>query len=890
MKMKWKRPAAFCLAAAMVLGLNGMPVLAATPETALPATAETAAAPEAAEDVPAAASEEGFLRQNMLFSLESTAKSTGSFTVSGGEENTDYSYSGGVLTIKSGDLTISMEEGAAASADRIVVGGGYTGTLTLENVSIDRSSAGDCAFALESGANVTLNLIGNNTLKSGGAEAGLHVPVGATLTLTGRILNTQDSTKAGRQVSVEPLVTVSGGGLNAQGGTAGSDGGAGIGGNGDTVDFGSIILEATGGITATGGNRAAGIGSGGRMHYDGTVTGTIRIEDGMVTAVSGKDAAAIGCGPDLTSRVLVEINDGNIRATGGESGAGIGCGTNSTNEGTIRISGGVVDANGGSNGAGIGGGWSAGAGTIEITGGRVMAKGGSGQAAGIGGGLGACGGNVTVNGGNVIVNGSGDVDINCGFSTGVDGHAVVQANSIADESRKGEWSCLVIGDSSVHWYGTNNHIICDSGLILEAGTLTVPEGSSLTVNGVMGLKDSAALIVKGELNAQVLGCTTALTVEADGVLQVSRIFSLYQGTLQNDGSISLQAGMIDFSGKVINSGTILLEGSYVSIEEWYPFTNTETGVVDVDGGRFSVMNSPEGYGFMNDGLLISTNGARIENYADYECRIFFDGNGGIPAQTNLVTENRVLTDLPGASRPGYLLEGWYTQAEGGDKVTAEYAFETGTTVYAHWTEAPAVSPTPAPVETPTVTAAPETTSDPAVQEEPSPAEHTLRFETNGGLPLEELRIGRGAKVELWPYNPVRTGYLFAGWYADEALTQPVTTVLMNADKTVYAAWTADPAAMAAAGQSGIAGSGQNGGVKPSAEPGATPAPTAEPEATQAPAPSATPETSAAPETTATPEAATPAPESESGLPLWPFLAGGAVIAAGAAFLLLRRRG
>lgn len=802
-----------------------------------------------------------------------------SFNIGGAAEG-DYTYENGVLTIHSGDLSLQNKTGLDTVNDRVVVDGTYNGTLTLEGVNIDRSGESDSAFTLENGASVTLALTGNNVLVSGGSAAGLYVSDGAALTVTGS------------------------GHLEARGGTAGTDGGAGIGGSGDSVSFGTVTLKGTGIVTAVGGTRAAGVGSGGKQNYDGTATGTVLIESGTVNATSGQNAAAIGCGPDTSdNRITIRITGGTVNATDGGDGAGIGAGWSTDSVGTIEIAGGVVRANGTNEGAGIG-------------------KPGGGN-----------NGSVTISGGTVTANGGNNgEDINCPLFTGADGQAVIYADNIQYTGNQNDWSCLLVSNDSAAWYGTNNHITCDSALMLKAGNLVIPEGSSLTVNGMMGLQNSAALTVKGELNAQTLGCNTALTVEAGGVLQVSRNFSLYNGTLQNDGSIRLQAYMIDFSGTVINRGSILLVEPSVWIEKWYSFTNTETGVMEVDGGRFNVMDSPEGYGFMNDGLLISTNGAKIENVADYECRIFFDGNGGTPTKTDLVTENKMLTDLPAASRSGYVLEGWYTQAEGGEKINSDYIFDVGTTVYAHWTEAPVVTPTPTPVVTPTptpvvsptptpaatatpapevtpapteepvptttpvptespaVTSAPEAGSAPAAQDDPSPAEHTLRFETNGGLPLEELHIGRGANVELWPYNPVRTGYLFAGWYADEALTQPVTTVLMNADKTVYAAWTADPAATAAAGQGGTAGGSQTGSAKPSAEPEATPAPTAEPEATRTPAPTAEPESSAEPEVTATPEASTPAPAEESGLPLWPFLAGGAVIVAGAALLLLRRRG
>ena len=47
----------------------------------------------------------------------------------------------------------------------------------------------------------------------------------------------------------------------------------------------------------------------------------------------------------------------------------------------------------------------------------------------------------------------------------------------------------------------------------------------------------------------------------------------------------------------------------------------------------------------------------------------------------------------------------------------------------------------------------------------------------------------GTKVTL-DKTPTRESYTFTGWYADKALTQKITSVTMNSDKTVYAGWEA----------------------------------------------------------------------------------------------------
>ena len=163
---------------------------------------------------------------------------------------------------------------------------------------------------------------------------------------------------------------------------------------------------------------------------------------------------------------------------------------------------------------------------------------------------------------------------------------------------------------------------------------------------------------------------------------------------------------------------------------------------------------------------------------------------------------------------------------------------------------------------------------------PTPLEiHTLHFDTNGGLPLEDVKFGLGAPVELWPYTPVRSGYLFQGWYSDQALTKAVSTIVLVKDTTIYAKWAPDPAATA---QSGSTGSGSGSGSGSSGSSGGkggsgttitvTPAPTAT--ATPTPEPTVTP----TPEPTATPEATTPPEDTDKGsFPVVPVAAGAVIL-------------
>ena len=260
--------------------------------------------------------------------------------------------------------------------------------LTLKNVKIDVSDAdGKAALSVQGDGNVTIELDGNNELKSGNLKAGLEKNTSeGTLTL-------KDDKEAG-----SGSLTAEGGGWAA--GIGGSDG----------KGTNNIIISG-GTVTAEGGNYGAGIGSGGGS-YDGgdhiTITG------GTVNATGGAWGAGIGGGYGDDSDHIT-ITGGTVTAEGGENGAGIGGGYGGVGD-HITIGGGAVTAEGGENGAGIGGGYSGVGDHITITGGKVTAEGGI-SGAGIGGGYWGRGRNITVSGAAQVtaVAGKSDEDNFSGF-------------------------------------------------------------------------------------------------------------------------------------------------------------------------------------------------------------------------------------------------------------------------------------------------------------------------------------------------------------------------------------------------------------------------------------------------------------------------------------------
>ena len=72
--------------------------------------------------------------------------------------------------------------------------------------------------------------------------------------------------------------------------------------------------------------------------------------------------------------------------------------------------------------------------------------------------------------------------------------------------------------------------------------------------------------------------------------------------------------------------------------------------------------------------------------APTEFIITFDAGGGTPSAGSMTTTNQKLTSLPSASRSGsYSFDGWYTEKNGGTRITTDTVFHADTTVYAHWT-------------------------------------------------------------------------------------------------------------------------------------------------------------------------------------------------------------
>lgn len=81
-------------------------------------------------------------------------------------------------------------------------------------------------------------------------------------------------------------------------------------------------------------------------------------------------------------------------------------------------------------------------------------------------------------------------------------------------------------------------------------------------------------------------------------------------------------------------------------------------------------------------LLVTCNGS----HENQTYTVTFNGNGGVPSVIRMTTIDQKLPELPTATHSGrYSFDGWYTEKNGGTKITTATLFDKDTTVYAHWT-------------------------------------------------------------------------------------------------------------------------------------------------------------------------------------------------------------
>ena len=170
----------------------------------------------------------------------------------------------------------------------------------------------------------------------------------------------------------------------------------------------------------------------------------------------------------------------------------------------------------------------------------------------------------------------------------------------------------------------------------------------------------------------------------------------------------------------------------------------------------------------------------IESQLKQAVTVTFEFKGDVPsgaqapAPINVEKGTALESKLPTPDKvDGYSFKGWFSDADctAGKEFKANTKVENDMTVYGKWVK-DALAPGPGP--------------------DPQPTYVTVTFDDMvDGTDNKVVEVLKGSKVAK-PEDPVREGYTFAGWYADEALTEAYDFgSAVNEDTVLYAKWTED---------------------------------------------------------------------------------------------------
>ena len=83
---------------------------------------------------------------------------------------------------------------------------------------------------------------------------------------------------------------------------------------------------------------------------------------------------------------------------------------------------------------------------------------------------------------------------------------------------------------------------------------------------------------------------------------------------------------------------------------------------------------------------------KLEGASD-SYKVIFDKNGGDSVSVESLTcdDGTAIGDLPTATREGYDFDGWFTDSDGGTKISGTTVVTGNVTYYAHWTQRKPVS-------------------------------------------------------------------------------------------------------------------------------------------------------------------------------------------------------
>ena len=189
------------------------------------------------------------------------------------------------------------------------------------------------------------------------------------------------------------------------------------------------------------------------------------------------------------------------------------------------------------------------------------------------------------------------------------------------------------------------------------------------------------------------------------------------------------------------------------------------GATPPTGYRFSgwFRTRTGGYRIANSSTVLATDTVLYAQFAPKDYIVKFNSQGGPAVSQKIVTFDAEYGELKSPSRSGYTFGGWYTEPNGGTKITStsKVSIAANHTLYAQW-----ISTTTTKV--------------------------TFSANYSGGSSTYRTSYARyGSTYGSLPAAPSRSGFEFDGWYTEARGGEKVTSstrVIKAADHTLYAHW------------------------------------------------------------------------------------------------------
>ncbi|RAW15973.1 hypothetical protein DC345_10770 [Paenibacillus taichungensis] len=333
--------------------------------------------------------------------------------------------------------------------------------------------------------------------------------------------------------------------------------------------------------------------------------------------------------------------------------------------------------------------------------------------------------------------------------------------------------------------------VADGGIYNQTVNPTFDSGTAL-LNGA-AFTSGTAVMADGSYTLVVtndIGSTTVqfnIDTAAPVVLGVAD-----NGKYDNGPTITFNEGTATLNGSPFSSGeTVQSEGEYVLIVTdsasnttsiHFSFYAPRTINFNSNGGsevteqtvsygnKVIVPSDPTKAGYTFAGWYIDSalsqvfnfNNTTVTNdltlYAKWTVNAYtinFESNGGTAVPDQSVDYGELVTAPTDPTKVGHSFAGWYAEPELDKAFDFNTSIVQDTALYAKWT----------------------------------PNTYKVTFNTLGGSAVSDAAVEYGKKLPA-PASPSRSGYTFAGWYADPELKTPFNFAQteITADLTLYAKW------------------------------------------------------------------------------------------------------